>query len=66
MITADALHCQRKTARDIVSRGGEFIIQAKDNQKKVHEQAAVKIKNLSPFLPRHRKGTDASTSATSL
>ena len=65
VITADALHCQRETARDIVSRGGEFIIQAKDNQKTVHKQAALKTKELSPFLPRQRKDTDASSSATS-
>ena len=51
VITADALHCQRETARDIVSRGGEFIIQAKGNQKTVQKQAALKTKDLSPFLP---------------
>lgn len=64
VITADALHCQRETARDIVSRGGEFIIQAKDNQKTVHKQAALKTKDLSPFLPRQKRDMDASTSAT--
>lgn len=57
VITADALHCQRETARDIVSRGGEFIIQAKDNQKTVHKQAALKTKDLTPLLPRQRKAT---------
>jgi len=36
LITADALHAQRQTAGDIVERGGEFILQAKDNQKTVH------------------------------
>ena len=51
VITADALHCQRETARDIVFRGGEFIIQAKGNQKTVQKQAALKTKDLSPFLP---------------
>lgn len=65
VITADALHCQRETARDIVSRGGEFIIQAKDNQKTVHKQAALKTRDLSPFLPRQKKDTDESTSETS-
>jgi len=64
VITADALHCQRETARDIVERGGEFIIQAKDNQKTVHKQAALKTKELSPFLPRQKRGTDESTSVT--
>ena len=42
VITADALHCQRETARNIVERGGEFILQVKDNQKTVHKQAALK------------------------
>ena len=51
VITADALHCQRETARDIVSRGGKFIIPAKGNQKIVQKQAALKTKDLSPFFP---------------
>ena len=65
VITADALHCQRETARDIVERGGEFILQAKDNQKTVHQQAALKTKDLSPFLSRQKKDTVESTGATS-
>jgi hypothetical protein len=58
VITADPLHCQRETARDIVSRGGEFIMQVKDNQKTVRKQAALKTKDLSPFLARQKKHTD--------
>lgn len=58
VITADALHCQRQTARNIVERGGEFIIQAKNNQKSVHDLAALKTKDLSPLLPRQKKPTD--------
>jgi hypothetical protein len=57
VITADALHCQRQTARDIVSRGGEFIIQAKDNQKTVHKQVALKTRDIAPLLPRPKKAT---------
>ena len=52
VITADALHCQKKTARDIVERGGEFILQVKDNQKKLHQEAALKTADLAPLLPR--------------
>ena len=55
LITADALHCQRKTATDIVARGGEFILQAKDNQKTVHNLAATLTKDLSPLLPARKK-----------
>ena len=59
LITADALHAQRRTVGDIVARGGKFIVQAKDNQKTVHNLAANLTKNLSPLLPARRKPTDA-------
>lgn len=59
VITADALHCQRQSARDIVERGGEFILQVKDNQKSVQEISALKTKDLSPFLPRPKKSMGA-------
>ena len=42
LITADALHCQHVTAKAIVEKGGGFLIQVKDNQKTVHENAALK------------------------
>jgi len=59
LTTADALHAQRQTAGDIVERGGEFIVQAKDNQKTVHKTAAKLTANLSPLLPACRRPTDA-------
>ena len=55
IITADALHCQDRTAQEIVARGGEFIIQAKGNQKGVHEKAIATTENLPPFLPRRKR-----------
>jgi hypothetical protein len=60
VITADALHCQRQSARDIVERGGEFIIQVKDNQKTVHQLAALQAGDLSPLLTRAKKAMDES------
>ena len=57
VITADPLHCQRETARDIVSRGGEFILQVKDNQKTVRKQAALKTREITPLLPRQKRAT---------
>ena len=57
LITADALHAQRRTAGDIVERGGEFILQAKDNQKTVHNLAAKLTRDLAPLLPAHKKLT---------
>ena len=59
LITADALHCQRQTAGEIVERGGEFILQVKDNQKTVHQLAARLTKDLTPLLPARTKHTDA-------
>ena len=59
LTTADALHAQRQTVDGIVERGGEFIVQAKDNQKTVHHQAAKLTKDLTPLLPARRKLTDA-------
>ena len=32
LITADPLHCQRKTARIIVEKGGDYLLQIKGNQ----------------------------------
>jgi hypothetical protein len=57
LITADALHAQRQTAGDIVEKGGEFILQAKDNQKTVHNLAAKLTEDLAPLLPAHKKLT---------
>ncbi len=59
VITADALHCQHQTARDIVERGGEFILQVKGNQKSVHAASALQTKDISPFLPSPKKAMDA-------
>jgi hypothetical protein len=59
LITADALHCQRSTAEALVARGGEFLLQAKDNQKTVHGLAAACTENLSPLLPARKRPTDA-------
>lgn len=65
IITADALNCQKDTARDIVERGGEFILQVKDNQKTVCRSAELKTENLAPLFFRRKKDTDGSIRATS-
>jgi hypothetical protein len=65
LITADPLHCQTHSAREIVARGGDFLIQAKDNQKTVHTLAATLTAALPPLLPANRKPTDESTTTTS-
>ncbi len=57
LITADALHCQTRTAQEIVARGADFIVQAKDNQKTVHKLAATLTKDIAPLLPARKKPT---------
>jgi hypothetical protein len=52
VITADALHCQRKLARDIVEKGGEYLLQIKGNQPHLEERAKAKDATPgTPFLP---------------
>jgi Domain of unknown function (DUF4338)/DDE_Tnp_1-associated len=65
VITADALHCQRETAQDIVAGGGEYILQIKDNQKGLRKRAALKTEDLSPFLPKPKRVMDEQTPGTS-
>jgi hypothetical protein len=66
LITADPLHCQTHTAREIVARGGDFLIQVKDNQKTIHRRTAALTADLPPFLPANRKPMVGSTTTTSL
>jgi hypothetical protein len=53
MITADPLHCQRKVARTIVEKGGDYLLQVKANQKHLFKKAQ-KLDALqdTPFLNR--------------
>jgi len=66
LITTDALHCQRNFSRAVVERGGDILVQAKDNQKSVRTNTEARLKNASPLLSRPKKGTDASTHAPSV
>ncbi len=65
-VTADALHCQRPTARAIVERGGEYCLQIKANQPSLHDHAS-QLDALpdTPFLPKPPKATAASNTAAS-
>jgi hypothetical protein len=66
IITADPLHCQRKTARVIVEKGGEYLLQIKGNQPKLFKQAQVFDALVgTPFLSRPTSGTDALKSEAS-
>ena len=37
IITADAMHCQKETAKTIVENGGDYVLQLKANQKSFYE-----------------------------
>jgi hypothetical protein len=49
MVTADALHCQKETARLLVERGGAYLLQIKKNQPKLNDWAQ-RAAAAAPFL----------------
>ncbi len=66
IITADPLHCQRKTARGIVEKGGDYLLQIKGNQPRLFKQAqALDALVGTPFLSRPGADTDASRNVAS-
>ena len=66
ILTADPLHCQRKTARAIVEKGGDYLLQIKGNQPGLLERAqAFDALENTPFLSIRNPGADASKSAAS-
>lgn len=65
IITADALHCQRAFVRSVVERGGEVLVQLKDNQKTVRANTEPKLENAAPLLAGPKKDTAGSTRAPS-
>ena len=59
IITADPLHCQRKTARAIVEKGGDYLLQIKGNQRRLFKQAqALDALVETPFLSKPGASTD--------
>ena len=64
MITADPLHCQRKGARTIVGKGGDYLLQIKANQQRLFKLAQ-KFDALrdTPFLSSTEPATDESKPA---
>ena len=50
VITADALHCQKTTARAIVEKGGDYLLQLKANQPSALQYAKSLTANISPLL----------------
>ena len=61
-VTTDALHCQKETARDIVEKGGDYVLQIKGNQQNLQRHAQTLAAVSSPILPKANADTDASMS----
>jgi hypothetical protein len=61
LITADPLHCQREHARQIVEKGGDYLVQIKANQPNLfkYAQGLDQLKD-TPFLSRPNPDTGAS------
>ena len=67
LITADPLHRQRKTARVIVEKGGDYLTQIKGNQPHLlHQARGLDALPGTPFLSRPTAGTGGSKSARSM
>jgi hypothetical protein len=66
LITADPLHCQRKLARSIVEKGGDYLFQIKGNQGLLlkRAQGLDSLPN-TPFLPTPNAGMEESKPAPS-
>ena len=65
IITADALHGQDRTAQLICERGGDYLIQVKDNRQKLRAHLQQRTDPLSPLLTTAKKGTDGSNDESS-
>jgi hypothetical protein len=66
LVTADALHCQKTTARTIVEKGGDYLLQIKGNQPTLLAQAeALNAQAHPPFFSSPIPATAASSPAAS-
>ena len=53
VLTADALHCQRKIARTIAEKGGDYLLQVNGNQPYLEKRALKKASTPgTPFLKK--------------
>jgi len=43
IITADAMHCQKETAKEIIERGGDYVLGLKANQECLYEEISAYI-----------------------
>lgn len=65
IVTGDALHTQRETAKAIVEHGGDYLLQVKGNQPSLHEKVEKRIAAQgSPFFAKTKKDMGASNNAS--
>jgi predicted transposase YbfD/YdcC len=55
IVTADALNCQRAIARQVVERGGAYVLALKGNQRTLHDDVRLFLDD--PATPLHRAGS---------
>lgn len=57
VVTADAMHCQKKTAQKIIEKQADYVLQVKDNQPGLFQAINTELERLteieSPRLRRH-------------
>lgn len=64
-VTADSLHCQDQTAHVITrEKGGDYVLQVRDNQPTLHQFAQQQLAQASPLFPKPMGDTVAVNSAT--
>ncbi len=51
IITADALHCQHDTAREIVTGGGDYLLRVRGNQPTLHKHVKALLDPFDPDTP---------------
>lgn len=64
IVTADALHCQSKSAREIVTKGGDYLFRIEGNQPTLLKRAETLLKGQSPLFRQSTRATGASKNAT--
>lgn len=64
-VTADSLHCQDQTAHLITrDKGGDYVLQIRDNQPTLHQFAQKQLAQVSPLFPKPTADTDAANNET--
>jgi predicted transposase YbfD/YdcC len=55
IVTVDAMHCQKDTAKAVIKGGGDYVFALKGNQKNLHEEAKLFLDDLSSSVPAQVK-----------